>query len=324
MRQTILSLLILLFFIQLVNGAEKQKVILDCDLGSGLDDAFAVALILASPEFEVLGLVMTHGNTHKRAQVAGRLLYECGREEIPVVVGKPTPLIVGKDTTIAPDAQQFAWAAGFDKVKPISQNAADFIIENLKRYPNEVILFTAGPLSNIGEVLKKDPGALKRAKRVVSMFGSFYMGYAVGSKPTAEWNVKADVQAARMLLDADVLPLFAGLDVTAFVKLNEQNRMRLLYRNSPLTDALCALYSLWLYESYAHVDPAMFDPVAIGLVLWPELFATRKVHVSIDRQGRTLVDETKPPNCEIAVHIQSEELIRRLMERLLKQNLRRQ
>ena len=78
-------------------AAPRQKVIFDCDLAGDVDDAYAVALLLTSPEFEVLGLVMDHGNTWGRARVAGRLLYELGLEnKIPIVVGRPTPGIVGQ------------------------------------------------------------------------------------------------------------------------------------------------------------------------------------------------------------------------------------
>src|SRR5690242_2958915 len=81
--------------------AEKQKVIFDCDLAGDIDDAFAVSLVLTSPEFEVLGLVMDHGNTAKRGRVACRLLYELGLENIPVVLGRKTPSIVGQDEGVA-------------------------------------------------------------------------------------------------------------------------------------------------------------------------------------------------------------------------------
>ena len=50
-------ILLLLTLTVSVSAADKQKIILDCDLGGDIDDAFAVALVLTSPEFEVLGLV---------------------------------------------------------------------------------------------------------------------------------------------------------------------------------------------------------------------------------------------------------------------------
>jgi len=324
MKTVIFAVLSIFFMTHIGHAAEKQKIIFDCDLGGDIDDAFAMALILASPEFEVLGLVMDHGNTPKRAQVACRILYECGLENIPVVIGRHTVMVVGEDTTLAGSSHQFAWAEGFDKVKPIEQNAPDFIIENIRKYPNEIIIFTVGPVPNIRDIIEKDAHALKLAKRVVSMFGSFYMGYATGSKPIPEWNVRADIASAKMFVNAGVNPLFAGLDITTFVKLNEENRMRLLYRNSPLTDALCGLYTLWRFEEFAYPNCTMFDGVAVGMVLWPELFTTKKVHVMVDDRGYTLVDEAEDPNCEIGVTIDSEEFINRMMKRLLRQNFMRE
>ncbi len=306
------------------SAAEKQKVIFDCDLAGDIDDAFALSLVLVSPEFEVLGLVMDHGNTAGRARVACRLLYELGLERIPVVVGRPTPLIVGERGGIAGDASQFIWGRGFEKLKPVEQTAADFISSNLHKYPNQVLLFTVGPVCNVQDLLKQDPEVLKLAKRVVSMFGSFYMGYDAGPVPSAEWNVRADVAAAQALTASGPNILYAGLDITTFVKLDEANRTRLLYRKSPLTDALCGLYSLWRFEDYAKPDPTLFDAVAVGLVLWPDLFTTRKAHVRVTDGGYTVIEESKAPNCEIGMTIQKDEFIRRMMERLLRQNLMRQ
>jgi inosine-uridine nucleoside N-ribohydrolase len=173
------------------------------------------------------------------------------------------------------------------------------------------------------DLLKKDGEALKLARRVVSMFGSFYMGYNGGPIPDAEWNVRADVGAAKQFVNSGAKITYAGLEVTTMVKLGEEERMRLLYRKSPLTDALCGLYSLWRYEPYAKPDPTLFDAVAVGMVLWPELFTTRKAHIKVLDGGYTVIDESLPPNAEIGMTIQKDEFIRRIMERYLKQNLMR-
>lgn len=309
-----------------IHAAPQQKVILDCDLAGDVDDAYAVALMLASPEFEVLGLVMDHGDTWGRARVAGRLLYELGLEEkIPIVVGRPTPGIVGQHTGIAGEAHQYNWGHGFQRWKPASTNAAQFIIKNLRQYPNQVVLFTVGPVCNLQEVVKQDPEALKLAKRVISMFGSFTMGYGgSGTKPEPEWNVRADVQAARAFVNAGANPILHGLDTTTMVKLGEADRSRLLYRNSPLTDALSGLYILWRYESYARPDPTLFDVVPIGAMLWPELVTTRPAHLRVNDQGMTELVPDAPPNCEIGVTVNKDELVKRVMDRYLKQNLMRQ
>jgi inosine-uridine nucleoside N-ribohydrolase len=326
MKRLLLYTTLSLVLLQPLHAAPKQKVILDCDLAGDVDDAYAVALLLASPEFEVLGLVMDHGHTWGRARVAGRLLYELGLEEkIPIVVGRPTPGIVGEHTGIAGESHQFVWGHGFDRWKPASTNAAQFIIENLRKYPNEVILVTVGPVCNIEDVVKQDPEALKLAKRVLSMFGSFTMGYGgAGTKPEPEWNVRADIKAARAFINAGANPVLHGLDTTTMVKLGEADRTRLLYRNSPLTDALSGLYILWRYESYARPDPTLFDVVPVGAVLWPELVTTRPAHVRVDDKGVTEVIEGAPPNCQIGVTVDKHEMVKRIMDRYLKQNLMRQ
>ncbi|MBI9060229.1 MAG: nucleoside hydrolase [Labilibaculum sp.] len=319
------KVLIGLLFLSLTMLAQsRQKIIFDCDFGGDVDDAFAVALILASPEFEVLGLVMDHGNTPLRARTAGRMLYEVGLEnDIPIVMGRHTPGIVGEETELAGRSNQFIWSDGFDKVKPIEQNATDFIIENLRKYPDEVILFTVGPVCNMQDVIEKDPEALKLAKKIVSMFGSFYMGYNSGPIPDPEWNVRADVKASQKFMNSGADITLAGLDVTTFVKISAEDRTRLLMRQSPLTNSLCGLYTLWRYESYAYPNSTMFDGVAVGMVLWPELFTTRKAHVTVDEKGFTVIDEGKEPNCEIGMTINKDEFLIRMMDRLLKQNLMR-
>lgn len=305
----VLSLLSLNLFAQ-----EKQKIIFDCDLGGDIDDAFALALILTSPEFDILGIVMDQGNTPKRAQVACRMLYETGKEDIPVFVGRKT------NDDMEP---QFYWAEGFDKVQPSGNNAADFIIENLRKYPNEVILFTVGPVPNMMDLIKKDPQALKMTKHIYSMFGSFYRNYDGGPVPSAEWNVRGDEEAAKMFAASGAKITYAGLDITTLVKLRENYRNKILGRQSPLTNALSGLYTLWRYQSYASPDPTLHDAVAVGMVLWPELYSTRPAYVKVIDGGYTVIDESKDPNCEIGMSIQMDKFLERVVERLLKQNLDR-
>jgi inosine-uridine nucleoside N-ribohydrolase len=107
------------------------------------------------------------------------------------------------------------------------------------------------------------------------------------------------------------------------VKLGEADRTRLLYRNSPITDALSGLYILWRYEGYARPDPTLFDVVPVAALLWPELVTTRPAHVRVTDSGMTELVKDAAPNCEIGVTVNKEELVKRAMDRFLKQNLMR-
>src|SRR5467141_2775057 len=71
--------------------ALPEKVILDTDIGDDIDDAFALALALCSPELQILGITATFGDTETRAKLLDRFLAEAGRPEIPVAAGVPTP-----------------------------------------------------------------------------------------------------------------------------------------------------------------------------------------------------------------------------------------
>ena len=298
--------------------ADRIKVILDSDLGSDVDDAFALALLLASPELEILGITLGHGQTDKRGRLACRLLHETGREDIPVAVGRPTPLVVGHPEISEPDPRQFSWAEGFSAVEPIDAPAADFIADQLRRHPGQITLISVGPVSNLADLLQEDPEVLQLAKRVYSMFGSFYLGYAGSPVPSAEWNVRADIPSARKLSSSTAPITYAGLDVTAFVKLKAEHRQALWAHRSPLTDALQTLYRLWGRES-----PILFDAVPIGMVLWPELFRTRAAHVRATAEGFTVIDESRPPNSRVAMSIRTDEFLERLVDRLLRQDLKR-
>ena len=298
--------------------AEHLKVILDSDLGSDIDDAFALALLLASPELEIVGITLGHGQTDKRGQLACRLLYETGRDDIPVALGKPTPLVVGHPEITEPDPRQFSWAEDFSTVKPIDTPAVDFIARQLRRHPGQITLISVGPVSNLADLLRQDPEVLQLAKHVYSMFGSFYLGYGGSPVPSAEWNVRADIPSARSLSSSPVPITYAGLDVTAFVELKDGQRSALWSHRSPLTGALQALYRLWGRDT-----PILFDAVPIGMVLWPELFRTRAAHVRTTAEGFTVIDESQPPNSRVAMSIQTNEFLDRVVERLLRQELKR-
>jgi inosine-uridine nucleoside N-ribohydrolase len=70
-------------------GWAQEKVIIDTDIGDDVDDAFALALAVNSPELQVLGISTAFGETEARAKIADRFLAEVGKSDIPVFVGKP-------------------------------------------------------------------------------------------------------------------------------------------------------------------------------------------------------------------------------------------
>ncbi len=301
------------FFTLYALAGEKHKVIFDCDLGDDIDDAFALAMILASEEIEVLGICMDYGNTEDRAVLACRLLYETGKEDIPVYVGRKT-----SNSFVT----QHIWGEGFKKLKPQKKGAAEFIVETLNKYPGEVSLITVGPVTNMMDVIQMDENALSKAKHIYAMFGSFYMGYGSNPVISREWNVRADEEASKIYTSNVSNISYAGLDITTFVKWDDDRMMKLMMHKTPLTDALTSLTTIWRHGQKSRV-PTLYDCVAVGLLLWPDLFVTRPAHVEVLRGGYTVIDESKKTNGLIGMEIREEEFLIRLMDLYIDQNLRR-
>ena len=98
-------------------GPGPLKVILDTDIGTDIDDAWALGLAMTSPEFELLAVTVTDGDTAARARLACKLLHIADRDGVPVAVGRPTLPPKGVD-------YQFTWAEDFTAKRAVTRPAA--------------------------------------------------------------------------------------------------------------------------------------------------------------------------------------------------------
>jgi len=285
--------------------AHAEKVIIDTDIGDDVDDAFAVALAVKSPELEVLGITTTFGETEVRAKILDRFLREIGRADIPVLAGKP----VGK----TPMSQR-RYAEGGHFAKPSHPDAAGFILDQIRRYPGEITLIGIGPLMNVGEVIDRDAATFHKLKRVVIMGGSIRRGYGDYGynehvPPAPEWNILNDAKSAQKLFASGV-PLFVmPLDSTQ-LKLDEVKRAFLFTRGTPVTDQLTILYHLWGQET-----PTLFDPMTVVFVLKPELCPVTPLHIEVDGKGLTR-EEPGTANAQVCLNSNSEDFFQFYLRRL--------
>lgn len=68
-----------------------RPVVLDTDIGSDVDDAMALALLLGTPELDLLGVTTVYGDTLLRARIARRYASLAGRD-VPVHAGESAPV----------------------------------------------------------------------------------------------------------------------------------------------------------------------------------------------------------------------------------------
>ena len=295
--------------------AEKQvpeKVIIDTDIGDDIDDAFAIALALRSPELQILGVSTTFGDTETRAKLLDRLLAEVGRPEIPVAAGVPS---APKGTFTQ---RRYAESGHF--AKPSHPDAATFLLDQIRRFPGQITLLGIGPLMNIGAAIDKDPATFRNLKRIIIMGGCIKRGYGdLGfgppKGPQPEWNILNDIPSAQKLFAAGV-PLFVmPLDSTQ-LKMDDVKRAFLFSQGTPLTDALTLLYHQWGQET-----PTLFDPMTIAFLVNPSLCPVQPMHIRIDEKGFTRPDPgppnaPNPPNAQVCLDSNPDAFFRFLLPRL--------
>ncbi|HKP10934.1 MAG TPA: nucleoside hydrolase, partial [Blastocatellia bacterium] len=261
--------------------ANKAKVILDTDIGDDIDDAWAMGFVISYEGFASLGVTITHGNTPARAKIACKLLHVTGRDDIPVFVGRQT------NDKVFP---QYSWAEDFTAKRPEKKSAADFIVETVKRYPGEVTLLAVGPLQNIADALRKEPGLGRYVRRVVLMSGCVYgTSYSPG-KPIREWNVYQSTADAQLVYGAGLPLTIVPLDSTTHVLLGDEERRRVADHQSPLTYALECLYRLWLSAPTQRMT--LHDQLAVAETASPATFFSKQetLPLIVDDEGYTRVD----------------------------------
>ncbi len=291
-------------------NAPREKVIIDTDIGDDIDDAFAVALALRSPELQILGITTTFGDTEMRAKLLDRLLGEVGRTDILVAAGPPTQ----PKTAFT----QLKYAEGGHFAKASHPDAVTFLLDQIRRNPREITLVAIGPLVTVGAAIEKDPDTFRKLKRVVLMGGSIYRRYGdVGSGPPRgpepEWNIKNDIPSAQKLFAGGV-PLFVmPLDSTQ-LKMDGANRNFLFRQGTPLTDALTLLYHEWGQET-----PTLFDPMTITYIVDPSLCPVQPMHILVDEEGFTRPDPGRSPNAQVCLNSNPDAFFHFLIPRLASQ-----
>jgi len=287
-------------------GWAQEKVIIDTDIGDDVDDAFALALAVKSPELQVLGITTTFGDTEARARITDRFLGEVGRSEIPVLAGKAT--------VIKNPMSQRGYGEEGRSARESHGNAVDFLLAQVRKYPGQITLIGIGPLGNLGEAIDRDAETFRKLKRVVLVGGSVRrgygdLGYTPPVAPMPEWNILNDIPSAQKLFASGVPVFVMPLDSTQ-LKLDEVKRAFLFSQATAVTDQLTVLYHLWGQQT-----PTLFDPMAVAFVLRPELCPVKGMHIRVDEKGYTR-EEPGTVNAQVCLDSNPDEFFKFYLKRV--------
>lgn len=271
-------------------------IIIDCD--PGIDDAFSLAMAVASDELEILGITTTYGNVglpHTTTN-ALRILDWLG-SDIPVYRGIDRALLGA-----LVDASEYHGATGLEAPEmgppssvPRTTDAVSFLISTLRATTRKITIVASGPLTNLAIMLRLAPDVAPKIERIVFMGGSTDYG---NDSPAAEFNMLCDPHAAQIIFNADIPKTMFGLNVTHQVIATPARvqAMRNIGNESGRVFADMSVFFEKVYrERYDFDGSALHDPCTVAWLLQPELFETREMRVDVETNsglsyGRTVHD----------------------------------
>jgi inosine-uridine nucleoside N-ribohydrolase len=226
-------------------AGQKRLVLIDQDgAGPGGSDQMAMLALLQAPTVQVLGITMVTGDAWRDEETLHtlRMLELTGHSDVPVIRGAVFPLVRNEEQTRLEEALngKVAWLGawggvpvttagaprptphgpyeippmreGAPSTKPLDEDAAHFLIRQVRAHPHEVTIYAAGPLTNIALAVSIDPEFAALTKGIVVMGGSLnpQTDDPESADPRHEFNFWFDPEAAHIVLAAD----WPRIDVT--------------------------------------------------------------------------------------------------------------
>jgi inosine-uridine nucleoside N-ribohydrolase len=184
--------------------------------------------------------------------------------------------------------KQVEWAAGFKAPNLHESGGVEFMRREINARPGKITIIAVGELTNVAALLESEPGIGKKIAAISLMGGSIYRGYAPGSKPEPEWNIKSNAKAAKVVFESGVPLLVAPLDSTADLKLTPEMRVQIYTNGTPLNDALASLDQIWRYTNHwKGNDPTLFDVLAVDLAAPRHGFDLTSLRIDVNADGLT-------------------------------------
>ena len=278
-------------FALLKNG----KKILDTDIGGDIDDTWALVMLAKSPELDVKLVVSDSGNDVYRARIIAKMLEVLGRTDVPVGVGCKKGDAKGR---------QSDWVGDYDLSDypgKVHEDGVGATIRAINASPDPVSLVCIGPVPNVAEALRRDPGMARRA-RFVGMHGSVRRGYGNNPKIAAEYNVRADPKALQAVFAAPWDVTITPLDTCGIVRLKGEKFQKVHRSNDTGVEALMENYRVWRnakrQQGPMTASSTLFDTVAVYLAYSEALVRIQRLGLRVTDDGRTVLDETaRPVNC---------------------------
>ncbi len=297
--------------VQAPRGAARIKVIADQDsAGPHGTNFLSLLMLLNAPQIDLLGITTVSGDQWLEPATIFALhaVELADRIDVPVVKGAEQPLLrtsraqeirealygsfpnwhgaFNPDTP--PPTHTWAPPGGYPKTKPNPGRAADFLIDTIRAHPGEVVLYLAGPLTNLALAVRMDPGIVPLVKALYVMGASSGGGF--------ELNWWWDPEAAAIVMREPWQKIIVTTGEIGFkVVSSEQLMRRVAKAGGPYAEHVQSLYLDYEPSPGLSQWSAMWDELAVAALIDPSIITesqTMWLDVDITRgpkYGHTVV-----------------------------------
>jgi inosine-uridine nucleoside N-ribohydrolase len=267
----------------------RIPVILDTDIGDDIDDTWALAMLLKSPQFDLKLVTTTCGRAEYRAKLIARLLTVAGRTDVAVGLGEGTRQGEGKQAPWVADYQLSTYPG------KVHKDGVGAVIDVIEKSSQPVTIIAIGPLDTLAALVQRRPDLVSKVS-FAGMHGSVRVGYGGSKKTSAEWNVKANSAAAKAVLSAPWRHIaITPLDTCGLVKLSGERFAAMKASHDPLAQAVLENYRIWARKDKLDqltVSTVLFDCVAVYLAR-PDaqtLLELETLSIAVTPDGFTKID----------------------------------
>ncbi|MEM2849820.1 MAG: nucleoside hydrolase [Candidatus Bathyarchaeia archaeon] len=291
------------------------NVVFDTDIGDDIDDALALLLALKSPELKVKAVSTVCGDVETRAMLALRIMEEMGVQDVPVKPGASKPLFESMPTDKPNQAVALeGWEDRLlDRWRSYRMSVADFIASFVEESKGETVIVSVGPLTNIALALASNPWIADKARLV--MMGGYF------SRQIAEYNIRRDPEAARIVFESGIPLTMVGLDVTLKCVMNDKQVE--LFKSSNLSEVrfVSKMMDAWMNYTRSR-NPILHDPLAVAVSFNDSFVSVKPMRISVEVRGEYTRGFTVPvdgeSNANVCVDVDSDAFLDFYMKRVLK------
>jgi inosine-uridine nucleoside N-ribohydrolase len=258
----------------------RQKVIMDVD--TGCDDAVAMLLAGHHPNMELIAVTPVHGNAALSQTLDNTLRLLCAGklEHVPVYAGASHPLI---GPILAGDGDQVIKLPFAEPtIKPQPEHAVNF--------PDRLLHERGGQGYNLHAhraAHQPGAGAAHRTAFEGSHPSNRHDGGAYATS-FAEFNIKADPEAAFIVYSAGIPIKMIGLEVTDVAQVMQKDVDAIRKINTPWAIAAADVMDIVVdihTRHFGQEGAIIFDACAVAAVIEPSVVKTEPMHVDIELTG---------------------------------------